>query len=86
MPTTTMSPRIKRPPVESPIPGYLTTAEISARYNVAQEHVSLLIRRKTLPAIRVGWMYLVKEEDWLHYQESKEKRGAPRGERGKKTD
>jgi|GEM_PF-3661671 len=77
-------PRIERDPQPSPIPGYLTTAEISARAGVHQQHIGLLIREQKLPAIRVGSIWLVKEEDWETYEKTKEPRGASRGPRVRK--
>lgn len=77
--------RIQRDPEPSPLSGYLTTAEIAARTGVYQEHIGLLIRRGKLPAIRIGHMWLIKEEDWDTYEKNKESRGAPRGPRKRKT-
>lgn len=77
-------PRIDRSPQPSPIPGYLTTAEIAARAGVYQDHIGHLIRSGDLPATRVGSIWLVKEEDWEYYEQNKSSRGAPRGPRKKK--
>jgi len=76
--------RIVRDPQPSPFPGYLTTAEISARYNVQQEHVRLMIRRKKVPGVFIGSIWLVKEADWDEYERNRKPGGAPRGPRKKK--
>lgn len=81
---TTVSPRIPKAKAPSPIPGYLTTAEIAERAGVWQDYIGALIRKKKLPALRVGSIWLVREEDWKKFEENKEPRGARRGPRKSK--
>ena len=84
MPNPLTVPHIQRDPEPSPIPGYLTTAEISARTGVDQDHIGLLIREGKLPAIKFAGAWIIKEEDWDAYEQNKSARGAPRGPRKKK--
>ena len=42
---------------------YLTTLEASQRLGVSRSRVIALIKAGRLPAIRIGWIYLIKAED-----------------------
>ncbi|MGB8644010.1 MAG: helix-turn-helix domain-containing protein [Anaerolineae bacterium] len=84
MPTSTVSPHIKKPK-PNPIPGYLTTGQISALTGLSQEHVSHLIRDKKIEAIKVGTNWLITEESWTRYIATKDPRGAKPGQREDKT-
>lgn len=77
--------RIQRDPQPSPLPGYLTTAEISARTGVHQDHIGLLIREGKLPAIKFAGAWIIKEDDWNEYEKNKNPWGAPRGPRKRKA-
>lgn len=82
--TNSTVPRIEREPESSPLPGYLTTAEISARTGVQQEHIALMIRRGRVKATKFAGSWIIKEEDWEEYERNKKPGGAPRGPRKKR--
>lgn len=74
-------PRIDTPPPPCPIPGYLTTAEISFRASIEQESLARIIRNGKLKALKLGNMWIIKEGDWEEYEKNKKPSGAPRGPR-----
>lgn len=80
-----LSPHITQPENPSSLPGYLTTADISARDHVSQEHVRLLARQGKLPgSVKVGHDWLISEAAWEEYNKKKGPQGAPRGPREEK--
>ncbi len=65
----------------NPMSDYLTAKQIADEYGVRREHVTLLIRRGKIQAIRPGHEYLVLRSEWERYEGEKEPRGARRGPR-----
>ncbi len=60
---------------------YLTSKQISHEFGVRQEHVSLMIRRGKVKAVRPGREYLIAREEWERYEQNKKPWGAKRGAR-----
>lgn len=77
-------PRAKTTPPRTTLPGFYTTAEISARTGMRQENIGRLIRQGKIKALRVGSIWLIKQEDWEAYEEHKRPWGMPRGRRTKR--
>jgi len=48
---------------------YLTLAEIAAQWRCTEQHISSLIRRGALPAIRVGRRVIVRQQSVRRFEE-----------------
>ena len=48
---------------------YVTLAELAARWRCTEQHVSQLIKRGALPAIRVGRRVIVRQESVRRFEE-----------------
>jgi excisionase family DNA binding protein len=62
---------------DSPLIGLISTAEAAARFGYTQDHLGLLLRKRTISGKKIGRDWFIDENSLKQYVESNPKPGRP---------